>query len=500
MKRRVVRLYAAPVVATMVAIMPATMPGTAAAGTGTAPSHGGETTGGETTPYRLSGPDPFASCTADNFPGDAFTPNSEVEPWVAVNPADRRNLVVVWQQDRWNTGSARGVGLAVTHDGGRTWRRSALPGLTLCGGGPDARATNPWLAFDRDGTLYAAAITAGGNPLTTAVVVTRSADGGDTWSAPSTLVRSPMAEFFNDKPAVTVDPARPDRAYVVWNRRNLTEDAQELMFSRTTDGGRTWEPARALYRPADKGVGTIGNQIVVLPTGELVDVFMESGFPIGGGPSTPGTGESRIRLIRSADHGTSWSAPRTVTVAHPSTPVLPGTDKLIIAGSIVPGIAADPRTGAIYVTWSDRDVSPSGSGIALVASRDGGRSWTRPLRVGATPDSPAGGPGQAFRPQVDVADDGTVAVTYYDLRRDTAGPGTATDYWMTVCRGTGCALRGAPWRERHLGGPFDLEKAIRWFDGPFLGTYMGLTHVGRRFVAAFVMTGDEDPQDVYLVR
>src|SRR5437867_6925538 len=46
--------------------------------------------------------------------------NAEVEPYVAVNPANAANLVGVWQQDRWADGGAKGLLAASSFDGGRT--------------------------------------------------------------------------------------------------------------------------------------------------------------------------------------------------------------------------------------------------------------------------------------------------------------------------------------------------------------------------------------------
>src|SRR3989442_15575023 len=56
------------------------------------------------------GTSPFTHCTADNVaaqPGRNF-PDSEVEPWVDVNPRNSLNIVGSWQQDRWSNGGARG--------------------------------------------------------------------------------------------------------------------------------------------------------------------------------------------------------------------------------------------------------------------------------------------------------------------------------------------------------------------------------------------------------
>src|SRR2546428_14174900 len=51
----------------------------------------------------VSGPSPYAGCSIAGQPGTNYL-NAEVEPWVSVNPANPKNIVGVWQQDRWNNG------------------------------------------------------------------------------------------------------------------------------------------------------------------------------------------------------------------------------------------------------------------------------------------------------------------------------------------------------------------------------------------------------------
>src|SRR5512133_2512642 len=72
-----------------------------------------------------NGDSPFASCDISGFllPGEINWLNSELEPWVAVNPTDSSNLIGVYQQDRYTLGGARGLGAAVSHNGGQTWAR-----------------------------------------------------------------------------------------------------------------------------------------------------------------------------------------------------------------------------------------------------------------------------------------------------------------------------------------------------------------------------------------
>src|SRR5256885_12021137 len=75
----------------------------------------------------VSGPSPYANCTAGIGPGAAVYTNAEVEPSVAVNPANPKNLIGAWQQDRWNDGGSHGLVAGYSFDGGKTWGTTALP-------------------------------------------------------------------------------------------------------------------------------------------------------------------------------------------------------------------------------------------------------------------------------------------------------------------------------------------------------------------------------------
>jgi hypothetical protein len=72
----------------------------------------------------VSGPSIFAGCTDGQSegppPGEVFV-NAEVEPWIAVNPANPANLVGVWQQDRWTDGGSHGLNTVYSTNGGVSW-------------------------------------------------------------------------------------------------------------------------------------------------------------------------------------------------------------------------------------------------------------------------------------------------------------------------------------------------------------------------------------------
>jgi hypothetical protein len=93
------------------------------------------------------------------IPGEKNYVNTELEPWVAVNPTDPSNIIGVCQQDRYTFGGARGLGAAVTHDGGAHWS-STHPAFSTCAGGTETnggnfqRSSDPWVTVSPNGDAY----------------------------------------------------------------------------------------------------------------------------------------------------------------------------------------------------------------------------------------------------------------------------------------------------------------------------------------------------------
>jgi hypothetical protein len=209
-----------------------------------------------------------------------------------------------------------------------------------------------------------------------ALLASRSTNGGLTWSDPVVVRRDTAPTVFNDKQTITADPTNPSYVYAVWDR--LVFPASErasvvasfrtsafsgpAWFARSTDGGLTWEPARAIWDPGQRDQ-TIGNQIVVQPNGTLVDIFTE--FNNENAKKHRG---GFVRVLRSTDKGVTWSGPYDIARLGTIEITDPETGDPVRTGDIIPDIAVDAANGrsmpsgktpALTTTRQTRSRSPS---------------------------------------------------------------------------------------------------------------------------------------------
>jgi hypothetical protein len=430
--------------------------------------------------YRVSYLSPFVEgCEGPPVSGTAYT-NAEVEPFVAVNPANAANLIGVWQQDRWSNGGAKGLLASSSFDGGRTWTTS-MAAFSRCTGGDAAnggdyeRATDPWVAIGPDGIAYQIAVSFNGQTFvagsSNAVLVSTSQDGGRSWSSPITLIRD-GADNFNDKESITADPTNAGYAYAVWDRLSAAGHGPSY-FSRTTNGGAAWETPRQIYDPGTTSQ-TLNNQVVVLSDGTLVMFFTQ--FDDAGGGNATGS----FGIVRSTDKGMTWSGRIVVTGVQPVGARDPEAGTFVRDGSNVGAIAAGPHND-LFVVWQDARFSGGvHDDIAFTRSGDGGITWSAPTRINRDPTV------TAFEPSIAVRSDGTIGVTYYDFRSNTPDAATLpTDYWITR------SSDGVTWRESRVAGPFDLAIAPS-SGGLFLGDYQALIAIGELFVPFYAITNTAD--------
>ncbi|MBI3977225.1 MAG: exo-alpha-sialidase [Chloroflexi bacterium] len=291
---------------------------------------------------------------------DSFT-NSTSQHRTAVEPdtfAHGSTIVSAFQLGRFFNGGASGIGFATSTNGGATWTRGALPGITKFLGGTYDRVSDPAVAYDAAHNVWLVSTLAlMETPSVTgvAVLVSRSEDGGLTWASPVVVKSGGNL----DKNWIVCDShaASPfrGRCYVQWDdfsRGDLIE------MSTSTDGGLTWGTA---LHPANNGTG-LGGQPVVQPNGTVI-VPIANAF------------ETAILAFRSTDGGESWS--RTTLVAQ------------VVDHRVAGGLRTGPlpsaevdAAGTVYVVWQDcRFRRGCRSNDIVMSTTTDGLTWSPVTRI-----------------------------------------------------------------------------------------------------------------------
>ena len=389
--------------------------------------------------------------------GSAAQPETQAEPFMALNPERETNLLAGYQEDRFEDGGARALTYAASFDGGKHWNEGLVPELTLASGGRFERASDPWVTFGPDNRAYYVSIAFNERTPENGVFVSASGDGGQTWGAP-VAVHTTTSDF-DDKEAVVAD-TRTDspfrgRVYVGWD--TVTNQSQPVRFSHSDDGGGSFTPAVTV---ANQGAN-IGVVPLVGPEGVVYATW------------TSFTRRSAtLMFARSTDGGETWSDP--VVIAEALSAGVEGSR----TGESIPAAAIDPRTGNLYVVWQDERFSTGVDQIVLSTSSDGGETWSEPRLVS---DGPRDAPN--FTPAVAVNANGVVGVSYYSLRNDPARR-LFVDEYLAISRDQGRRFAKS---QRVTTSSFDLRFAAI-SEGFFLGDYQGLAASRTVFYPLWIAT------------
>jgi hypothetical protein len=396
---------------------------------------------------------PLTQISSDPFTNPTSQHATQVEPDTF---AFGSTIVAAFQSGRFTNGGASDIGWATSTNGGASWTHGSLP-LTKFAGGPYDRTSDPSVAYDAKHGVWLISALPIDETLTSAfgfpppgVIVSRSIDGGFTWSGPITVAAATPHSFFDKNWSVCDDtPTSPfyGNCYTEWDD---FAHGSKVEMSTSSDGGLTWGP---ITTPANS-VNAFAAQPVVQPNGTVI-------VPLAGGNLA-----TSILAFRSVDGGATWS--RMVPVSSIRSHTLGGG----LRGNFpIPSAEVD-AAGKVYLAWQDCRFrrSCSANDIVFSTSTDG-LSWSTVKRV--------------------PIDDVTSTVDHFipglAVDRSTSGTGAHLGlayyyYPQAECDVSTCELDagfvsstngGATWSEpTQLAGPMSLSWLPATGGGPMVGDYI----------------------------
>jgi hypothetical protein len=388
---------------------------------------------------------------------------------IAINPTNPNNLVAVSLQYRQPGAPTSSSNVAyVSTDGGRTWKTVPTANPRLLRQGDDS------VAFDASGTAYHAYISFDGirverpKRAVNGIQVVASKDGGLTWADPVPVIdHVNTVAPFEDKPYVVTDnvPGSPHRnnVYLAWTRFDAygSKDPacqSHIYFSRSDDGARTFAmPIRISDAPGDcvDSDNTVEGAVAAAGVGGEVYVVW--------------SGPQGIVFDKSTDGGLTFGKDRLVTrhVGGWDIPV-PGNERHNGMPVTKVDYSAGPGRGTVYVNFIDeRNGDPD---VLVIASRDGGETWSQAVRV--NDDQVGNGRAQMFTWMAVDPADGSINVVFHD-RRDLDGTRTG----VTLARSVDGGRTFVNYRVNQP--PFDFRPGV------FFGDYNGIDAFGGLVAAVY---------------
>lgn len=393
---------------------------------------------------------------------DAHRP---AEVSIAIDPTNPEHLVAVSHQ------AGRGVPSSnfdyQSWDSGKTWISAATPN-------PDKRAQgDDAVTFGPDGTAYHLYLSAVGygqpkpRRASSGLFVHALRPGGEDSTPVPIVDHVNSVEPMEDKPWLVFDASPESKfknsIYVSWTRFEIygSKDPahkSHIYFSRSRDGGKSFSPCFKISdKPGscrDDSSTVEGAMPAVGPRGEVYVVWAGPEGVIFKKSADGGDKFSKEQLITKMPGG--WDSPAPGVPRHNGMPVT------------FVDLSNGPHRGTIYVNWIDK--RNGDLDVLLTASRDGGATWSEPLRINNDPKS--NGKDQLFTWMAVDPADGSINIVFYDRRnlKDTLTG-------LTLARSVDGGKSFINYRINQE--PFVCQKDV------FMGDYIGISAIGGRVVAAY---------------
>ncbi len=366
-------------------------------------------------PYLLSLPEVNAGSEFENknISNETTEQGIQNENSIAVNPKNPKNLIASAVDYRDNSSTW----VYVSSDAGKTWESKNLGKVKNLW----PSSNDPSVAFSPDGTAYlmygAFSSTKGEN----GVFFARSSNEGKTWEAHIPVIihtgTQTKDSAFEDKYYIEVDKS-PKSAfyknlYTPWKRVTAKDSATQIVLSRSTDNGATWQVPLAVS-PRKTGTSedtTYGQSFPLTTTGPNGELYVTWNDGIVHG----------VGFAKSLDGGLIFSQPKIIknynifgtTKFLTSQGGYRHTLKGIVRAETYPVMRCDwtagKYSGNLYLTWAG-DSIPN---IYFSKSTDKGETWSDSKIIHSTNKGDQFWQWLAIDPS-----NGDLAVMYLDSRND----------------------------------------------------------------------------------
>ena len=356
------------------------------------------------------------------------------EPSIYINPLNPDNIIAGANLDNYY----------YSFDGGKSWSEGKLPGPIVWG--------DPVLYFDQYGNAYYLHL---GTFNNTGIYISRSSDGGKSWSSSRRIYGNAGRKPMQDKEWIASDMTGLENngnLYVSWTQFDDYEsknpkDSSRILFSRSMDKGDSFtDPIIISDLGGDcrDGDSTVEGAVpCVGPNGEVYVAW---------------SGPRGIEFDKSLDGGKTfgkdiWVCDQVGGWAYD----IPGLYRCNGLPFTSCDASGGQYNGNIYINFSDR--RNGDHDVFIVKSSDGGESWSNVIRVNN--DEVGNGKEQFMSHMFVDPKTGVIYVIFYDRRNYND---LKTDMYLAISRDGGETFIN----ERISETPFVPNSKV------FFGDYIGI--------------------------
>jgi hypothetical protein len=347
----------------------------------------------------------FENVLIPKFKGNIM--NDQCEPSIAIDPKDPNTMVA---------GSILKA-YYFSENGGLTWTSKKMKSKFGVYG-------DPVLMFDTTGRVYYFHLSNYKKTTWLDRIVCQSAADVDKKFNQGTFP-APNGTKVQDKQWTVLNPFN-NEIYMTWTQFDKYDskdpmDSTIILFSKTSDQGKTWSPPLRISKfggDCVDGDNTVEGAVpAVGPNGEIYVTW---------------TGPNGLVFQKSLDGGKTWLKQEKLIQEHPGgwDLKIPGLYRANGLPILTCDLSNGPDRGTLYLNWCDQRNGETDTDVWIMRSRDGGETWSEPIRVNQDSSKKH----QFFTWMSIDQSNGYLYFVYYDRRNYTDNK---TDVYLSVSRDGG---------------------------------------------------------------